>query len=370
MAFAESMKRPFKHFVLREAAGPTLTTIALTIRPTWGIVQRSILRSLKNLCPNIERASIYLDELDPDEELSELLFNQEHRFSAERVPSPSKRGTFPEFDPESSSLGLSCHSLPIISKLLHSIRRSPKAIHVTIEEQPTPEDIRTFIMTIQDICSQDRLEAVTLSWRGVDNHDQLVQTPDSLAHPLVLEDFAPLMSFNKLVEMEIETYSRADLSDGDLLALASSWPDMRILVLRLNLGTASMGITPPSLLRVLQRCKSLDTLSIAIDTRDFTNIPKDRPGGGYTSSISLIEVVDSVITEMEVIPLAVFFSDVCPNVCIEGYHTRSNQDFVQLWTRVRHLSRRIVQVREQERRWSSGLSDAQNDGPSVNVSAS
>ncbi|KAF8443666.1 hypothetical protein L210DRAFT_810366, partial [Boletus edulis BED1] len=83
---------------------------------------------------------------------------------------------------------------------------------------------------------------------------------------LGFEDLQPCLVFSNLRVMDINVGWNVDLTDGDLLTLASAWPCLEDLSINMDGGwNTAAGITPNGLLRLLESCRSLKSAALVID---------------------------------------------------------------------------------------------------------
>ena len=99
------------------------------------------------------------------------------------------------------------------------------------------------------------------------------------------------------------------LADSDLLTLTSAWPRLTRLVINDYWGWSTPGgITPNGLVQLLWACPLLHTVTLAVDTRGFTELPPSLMDVGSTLGQRFlhINVLCSVI-EAESVPAVVAF---------------------------------------------------------------
>ena len=133
---------------------------------------------------------------------------------------------------------------------------------------------------------------------------------------LGLDDLRPCMAFHNLHRIKVKINWKVGLTDSDLLTLASALPHLYCLLLNPDFGWKTPGgITPSGLLRFLQLCRSLNEVSVAIDTRGYTEMPPSGTLANLTSTRPYsfyIDVLDSTI-EAECVPvIASFFACIEP----------------------------------------------------------
>ncbi|KAF8452840.1 hypothetical protein L210DRAFT_3755795 [Boletus edulis BED1] len=116
-------------------------------------------------------------------------------------------------------------------------------------------------------------------------------------------DLRPYMTFTNLRHINFNVACKVDLTDSELLTLASAWPRLEVLDINRGWGWNTQGgITPNGLLQLLQTCPSLRWIALVIDTRGYTTIPPSLPSLGLSMPRTLcIHALDSYI-EAESVP--------------------------------------------------------------------
>ncbi|KAF8555287.1 hypothetical protein OG21DRAFT_919477 [Imleria badia] len=127
-----------------------------------------------------------------------------------------------------------------------------------------------------------------------------------LEHPrpvLGFEDLQPCMAFTNLRRLVFDFAWDVNLTDSELLVLASAWPHLEQFSIISAYGwNTSDGITPDGLVQLLQTCPSLREVALAIDTRGYTEFRESPASLGSTFPRTLsIHVIDSPI-EAESVP--------------------------------------------------------------------
>ncbi|KAF8550070.1 hypothetical protein OG21DRAFT_1514486 [Imleria badia] len=119
--------------------------------------------------------------------------------------------------------------------------------------------------------------------------------------------------------------------DSELLALALAWPHLEDLLINLSWGWSTLGgITPNGLLQLLQKCPSLAWITLAIDTRGYTELP---PSGllaslGLTSPRTIyLDVLDSVIQAESVPAVAAFLG--CTPCSTFSFTAWASENFIK-----------------------------------------
>ncbi|KAF8549997.1 hypothetical protein OG21DRAFT_1606155 [Imleria badia] len=211
--------------------------------------------------------------------------------------------------PNLHHLTLSSEFLGPISQLL-SQTRLPAITDFTvyIESYPSKERFSYFLASVQT-------SAVGRTIQGLRFREECgVQDG---------EEGVPFMAFSNLRRIYIDLGWEVDLSDRELLTLASAWPHLEQLVINEECGWDTPGgITPDGLLRLLQACRLLSDIALTIDTRGYTEFRESPASLGLSlpSTFSL-DVLDSFIEEESVPAIAAFLAGIapCPNFSFRAY---------------------------------------------------
>ncbi|KAH0827379.1 hypothetical protein J3R83DRAFT_4032 [Lanmaoa asiatica] len=209
-------------------------------------------------------------------------------------------------------LEISSQSLELISRLLSHIRLpSVESLAVHVDSCPSKFILRSYLIAVQKICARHSLVSLKLTQ---------TRSPSSTNHSLelyqlTLEDFRPCMTFDHLRRIDISTALTVNLTDDDLLELASAWPHLEYLLINEASGwKTDGGITPNGLLQLLQKLKSLHHFCLAIDTRGYKEIPPALAStriAKFTPRIPFsVNVADSIIQPESVDALAAFFGGI------------------------------------------------------------
>ncbi|KAF8439818.1 hypothetical protein L210DRAFT_3540422 [Boletus edulis BED1] len=250
---------------------------------------------------------------------------------------------------------LSLHSqlLDPIIRLLSQIRLPAISdVSAFVEFRPSRRDLSSFLAGVQ---TSGSAHAVRTLWlvQDFDSYDTHVPEDRPV---LVLEDLRPYMEFSNLRCINLAIEWKVDLTDSELLALASKWPHLEKLLINTKWGWNTQGgITPNGLLQLLQACQLLTRIALAIDTRGYTEIPPSPVSLGLTlARLSFINVLDSLIEEECVPAITAFFLGVLPRP--KCYFTawkepamgwNPNRDVCQ--TRWKHVCRQIKDAATQSR---------------------
>ena len=122
------------------------------------------------------------------------------------------------------------------------------------------------------------------------------------------------MAFNNLRRISLDLGWHVNLTDSELLTLASAWPHLEQFVINEECGWATPGgITPNGLLQLLQTCRPLSEIGLAIDTRGYTEFHELPASLGLTlPPMFSINVLDSFIEEELVLAIVAFLASIAP----------------------------------------------------------
>ncbi|KAF8434544.1 hypothetical protein L210DRAFT_3553196 [Boletus edulis BED1] len=183
------------------------------------------------------------------------------------------------------------------------------------------QDLTSFLAGVPTCNAGHTVETMTL--RQWPSPPDGVHPPEGLR--LCFDNLRSWVGFSNLRRLELNINSNVDLTDTEMLTLASAWPQLTHLLLNADWGWKSHGgITPGALVRLLQTCRFLEQIALAIDTRGYTRVPPWQTNLSFTLPPGcLINVVDSAIQEESVPAVATFFS---------GLETCCESDFCfQAW---------------------------------------
>ncbi|KAG9316176.1 hypothetical protein JVU11DRAFT_2197 [Chiua virens] len=205
------------------------------------------------------------------------------------------------------------------ASLLLSRTRLPAMEHldVALSRNPQKDVLRTYVETVRHVCSPNTLTKFVINSKnplGIRYSGALDRSLSNLA----LDDLSPCMMFTNLRHMKINLQWSVDMTDSDLLALASAWPYIQTLSINDKWGwrTTGGGITLHGFSQLLQQCRQLSTLCIAIRTESRVDIATmhrseggifDRPSMSTTGSLLTINLLDSPIQPVDVPMLVTFF---------------------------------------------------------------
>lgn len=216
--------------------------------------------------------------------------------------------------------------LEIISELLESVTslithmRLPvtQVLIVPFPSCPSKETVKSYLTTVRNISSPKSLmDLRLLNLRSSATHDLASIGHVPHGYRLELDDIRPCMAFSNLRAVHINVEWSIDLTDNDLLDLVSTWPNIEHILINDQWGwRTAHGISVDGLLQVLQKCRSLWELCIAIDTQNSGLAIKESSsrGGGdvdfdFSSRRQLwLNVADSAIRPEAVPALGVALS--------------------------------------------------------------
>ncbi|KAF8431608.1 hypothetical protein L210DRAFT_2908794 [Boletus edulis BED1] len=147
---------------------------------------------------------------------------------------------------------------------------------------------------------------------------------------LNFEDLQPCMAFSNLRFMDVDIGWNVGLTDGDLLTLTTAWPSLEGFSINAEWGwgVASGGITPSGLLQVLRTCRSLNSVSLQMDTRGYNESPPpESPGLTPLRPLSIC-VVDSVLDAESIPAMAAFFAGIASPY---GFNLYAGDVCMDLW---------------------------------------
>jgi hypothetical protein len=202
-------------------------------------------------------------------------------------------------------------SLDPISRLL-SQTRLPVITNFTayINDYPSRQELSSFLAGVPASNAHYTIETLRLT-QPFPPSSNVLRSESPL---LGLEDLRPCMVLSNLRHIELNIEWNVDLTDNQVLMLASAWPKLEHFLINEDWGWNSRGgITPDGLLQLLQTCRSLSGIALALDTRGYTeSCPNETPAClGLTLPREFsIDVVDSIIEAESVPAVGTFFSGI------------------------------------------------------------
>ena len=290
--------RKFRISMNRPHAGSDEAISALVRR--WGNLQVVI-------CPYIRFGSDALSHLSRTRSPTNLAFEL-NAVAADHITSSDSMLHFSKLH----KLEIASQSLEPISRLLtHTLLPAIETLAVFIDSFPPKHVIKSFLIGVQKSCRRHSLISLTLFQD---------RSPSSTNHGLeryhlTFDDIRPCMAFDQLRCLEINVASTLNLTNDELLQLASACPRVERLLINEEWGWKSGGgITPDGLLQLLQILRSLRYFCLAIDTSGYTRPSpalESARTAGFVSPIPLhVNVVDSIIHPESVDALADFFGGI------------------------------------------------------------
>ncbi|KAI9572304.1 hypothetical protein HD554DRAFT_2297912 [Boletus coccyginus] len=217
-------------------------------------------------CPQVSLDMNALTHLSRTPGLTRLTFAQNAPLSV----TPSDPLPFPTL----YELKIFSESLFPISKLLaHFHLPAVTDFAVGISSCPSRQNITSFLAALQRSGVSDSITRLRLTQTPSPSLANL--RPDVLV--LATDDLWSSMALRNLRRIDLNLGWNVGLTDSGLLTLASARPHLEHLLINEDWGwQTSGGITPDGLVRLLQTCPSLSRLALAIDTRDYTEMPPSR----------------------------------------------------------------------------------------------
>ena len=264
----------------------------------WGNLQVVI-------CWDIKLDSDALSHLSRSCSLTNLAF-ESNAVVADHITSSDSMLRFSKL----RELEIASQSLEPTSRLLtHTLLPAIETLVVDIDSCPPKHVIKSFFIGVQKSCHRYSLINLTLF------HDRFVRPTTNHGlewYHLTFDDIRPCMAFDQLRLLEINVASTVNLTDDELLQLASACPRVERLLINEEWGwNFGGGITPDGLLQLLQILRSLSYFCLAIDTSGYTRPSpalESARTAGFVAPIPLhVNVVDSIIQPESVDALAYFF---------------------------------------------------------------
>ncbi|PIL22650.1 hypothetical protein GSI_15342 [Ganoderma sinense ZZ0214-1] len=251
----------------------------------------------------------------------------------------------------------------ISSPAVTVIRVSINSFDVRIQE------VKELLSTIANRPGHRRLRSVNVTVHGLPEKDTVLDE----------DDFVPFYKLTNLVELELSVPTRFALTNEVLRSMAMSWRKIRNL--QLGPGTfcrradddAQPLVTLVGLISFAQLCPNLSSLGLALRPVPGYAHKGVRPSFGRPHrALRNLHVGHSKIEETQVLPAALFLSDVFPKVDIdcdwpfEESAWEDGVDFTEAereellaeavyrdrWNRVGwQLVPALAKVRKQERKW-------------------
>ncbi|KAF8126759.1 hypothetical protein EV363DRAFT_1401570 [Boletus edulis] len=295
------------------------------------------------LCPRISLDLITLVQLSRMPELTWLDFTL-HRTLPDEVSTSSL--IFSKL----RQLTLNSECLDPISHLLSRIQL-PVVAHLvaSIRFCPSRQDLSSFLACVQTSGIGHSAQEVALDQDYISDRSYVPEDRPTFG----FRDLQPYMTFTNIRHINFNVACQVDLTDGELLTLASAWPRLDVLDINRGWGWNTQGgITPNGLLQLLQTCPSLHWIALVIDTRGYTTIPPSLPSLGLSTLHSFcLHALDSYIEAESVPAIAAFLAGLMPSSHFhlsawerQGMAWLPNRDVCKaLWD---DLHRRVKAVRQ------------------------
>ncbi|KAF8555295.1 hypothetical protein OG21DRAFT_920171 [Imleria badia] len=199
---------------------------------------------------------------------------------------------------------LSSEFLGSISQLLSCIRLPAITNFIAyVDSRPSKKDFSSFLASVQTSVTGHTIQELEFE-------DGYLEDAERDMPVLGSEDLQPYMAFKNLRSLLVLDLSwDVDLTDGEILSLASAWPHLEYLLINKTWGWALGGITPDGLLQLLQICPSLMEIALAMDVQDYTEFRESPASLGLTLPPTFsMDVLDSLIEEESVPAVAAFLA--------------------------------------------------------------
>ena len=151
-------------------------------------------------------------------------------------------------------------------------------------------------------------------------------------HVLKFEDLQSCVALSNLRHIFLSLFWDVDLTNSELVTLASAWPHLEGLLINAQRGwNTPGGITPNRVVQLLQTCRSLSCVALAIDTRGYIEFRESPVTLALTLAPTFsINVLDSTIEEESVLAMAAFLAGIAP--CLNfGFTVIDENDHAKRW---------------------------------------
>ncbi|KAF8441724.1 hypothetical protein L210DRAFT_3644963 [Boletus edulis BED1] len=287
------------------AFSPNITTLILGIGDRSDVAFDKLVSNCicqwQNLqivrCPKISLDAVALAHLSRMPVLSELSFKQTITFP--NCISPLVFSNLSTFVLDSTSLGpisqlLSLILLPVI-----------KHFRLTAASCPSRQELSSFLAAVHSSNADHTIEHFILD--QLSHPGYLVRSEAPL---LCFEHLQSCMAFGNLRNLSFDIEWNVGLTNNDLLALASAWPNLEYLAINDGWGwNTPDGITPNGLLQLLQTNPSLKAVSLVMGTRGYTEVPLGLTWPDHRDHL-YIDVLDSIIEADSVPAITAFFAGI------------------------------------------------------------
>ncbi|KAJ7775977.1 hypothetical protein DFH07DRAFT_912027 [Mycena maculata] len=223
------------------------------------------------------------------------------------------RGVVPSFHPTIplftglKKLNLASSPMTTVARILSMVSSSP----IIDLQSANSDEPHEFFTTIAAHCSHAALAIFRHIFRPAAGNNKAIRSPAIRA----------LFPFGNLTELKIASHMATfDLDDGMVLEMASAWP--RIVTLDLKVSAGGYAGTPPpawlangrpritlaALAHLARHCRSLQALEL---TFDATVIPSSWAPCAQTT-LTALHVGHSPITQTAISPVAIFIGAIFP----------------------------------------------------------
>lgn len=285
------------------AAVPSLTSLYLSFEKGDVPGLKDFLDIVEAQCPNIKRYYISIPRPHPFDKIicshmrrqknlqefrsydvifdGDTIFHLSRistltRLSLKRIPSESHWTVSSDSAlvfPTLTHLEMGSSSPEMVAGLL-SFTRLPviEELGVEFHACPLKAAFKSCLATIRNTCSSSSL--ATINIRDERPLGYSSNTSIESDNRLTLDDLHPSMAFINLRDVHVNLEWSVDLTDSDLLVLASEWPHLHTLVINEHWGWRTTGgITFQGLVQLLQKCPSLVELCVALHTDSHVDLP-------------------------------------------------------------------------------------------------
>ena len=213
-------------------------------------------------------------------------------------------------------------SLELISRFLSRVQLPViTGLGAVMGSCPSRNEVSSFSASVQTSNAGHTIERLRLD-QPPHLQNNLQNNVRCEALLLCLQDLRPFMAFN-LRQLKLNIGWNVDLTDNELLALASAWPHLETLLINEDWGwNTECGSTPNGLLQLLQTCQSLSEIGLAIDTRGYTEY-RELPAslGVIFPPGSAIRIPDAMIEVDSMPAVTAFFASLvsCSDVYFSAW---------------------------------------------------
>lgn len=254
-------------------------------------------------CPEIPLDVNALIHLSRMPTLTRLIFTLDATVPDQITPSHS-----PIFFSHLHELELYSESLDWVSRLLSQTRLPAViAFKAFIESRPSKSEARSFLTSTQTSFIGHTIQELHLEQDFPEDGTSLA---DDSRPVLGFEGLQPFMAFGTFRRLDLDIDWNVDLTSSELLVLASAWPELRGLRINNAWGwNIYAGITPSGLLQLLQTCRSLSDIALAMDTRGYTQCCQSPASLGLVFPRLFVNIVDSAIELESLLAISTFLAN-------------------------------------------------------------